>query len=723
VLAGHVYVVAHEDDDLLFTNPDLQRSIVAGHAIRVVYVTSAGTSDPVSWRAREHGVFKPLMTMAKATFDPITDSATYWTCGPHVYAGSTAQLCTLTQNPRVNVVYLRVPDGKVASLWVTDNGAPFFVTPAPTLTSVDGLDTYTRAGLVDAIAAIFTEVGPERVGMLDSTFGYGDDHLDHHAVGFFALEALHQWGGVTQARIYRGYTMDGAPDYYKTPEAEPVNLSPEEYTEKHAIMYAYAGGFPDGSTYDNWCRRQYVISRVAKGVGALAGAGGGCLDAKDGATADGTPVVVATCDGSAAQRWTLTPGYQVQGRGGKCLAIAAGGAVQLAACAANAAQKWSLFANGQLRGDNGICLADNGDGTVGAKVCTFEVAGTRRQPRAAQRFTQLASPAFAWSKDADFSDAQVGASPASYRSLQVLDLDGDGYSDACIRLGGGLSCAVNGHNLLGAATLFGASFADANGWSSDATGSTVQYADVDGDKRLDACGRSATGIVCAIGSGSGFAAPRGWSAELADPSVLVRFADVNGDGYADVCGRTATGVVCALNTKAGAFAASSPWLTTELTDAGGWGADAYASTVQLADVDGDGNADVCGRGPSGLVCATSNGTNAFVRPHLWSFRDDFSDAAGWNAAAGYYGSVHFGDVNGDGVADVCGRNAKGVLCALSSGTAFEQAALVQPNAFTDAQGWLPDAYGVSLRVGDIDHDGRADLCGRSSAGLGCSTMP
>ena len=723
-LAGHIYVVAHEDDDLLFTNPDLQRSIEANHAIRVVYVTSAGTSEPTSWRAREHAAFKPLMTMAKATFDPIADSATYWTCGPHVYAGFTTQLCTLTQNPRVNVVYVRVPDGKLASLWATESGAPLFVTPAPTLASVDGLNTYTKSGLVDLLAAIFAEVGPERVGMMDSTFGYGDDHLDHHAAGFFALEALHQWGGVTQARIYRAYTMDGAPTYYTNPEAAPQTLSADEYTEKHAIMYAYAGGFPDGSTFDNWCRRQYVISRIAKGIGPLATAGG-CLDAQSGGTADGTPVVVATCDGSAAQRWTLTPDYQIQGPGGKCLTLVDGGAVQLAACTAIAAQKWSLFANGQLRGQNGICLADDGAGAAGAAICTFEVAGTRRLPKAAQRFTQLAAPALTWSKDTDFSDAQVGAQAASYRSLQVVDLDLDGYADACIRLPGGLDCATNGHSLLGAATLASASFTDASGWSNEALGATVQYADVDGDKRPDACARGPGGIVCALGSGSAFAAPTAWSSEFADTNAYksVRFGDVNGDGYADVCGRTVTGVVCALNTKGGAFAASSPWITTEFTDAAGWNADACAGTVQLADVDGDGKADVCGRGPAGLTCATSNGATGFIRPHFWSFRDDFSDGAGWNAAAGYYDSIHFGDVNGDGAADVCGRNAKGVSCALSSGTAFEQAMVVQPNAFTDAQGWMPDPYGVSLRVADIDHDGRADLCGRSPTGLSCSIMP
>lgn len=731
MLAGHLYVVAHQDDGLLFESPDLQRSISQRHAVRVVYATAAGGSDPTSWRTREHGVFRPLMTMANATFDPIVDSATYWTCGPHTYAGMSEQLCTLTQNPALSVVFLRLLDGSVSSLWASDGGAPFYVTPAATLTSVDGLNTYTKARFIEVMAAIFADHAPERVGMLDNTFAYGDDHADHVASALFALEALHQWGVAAQVRIYRAYTMDGAPDYYVTPAAEPVNLSDEEYVAKHAIMNAYGGGFADGSTFDNWCHRQYVVTALAKGTGPIAGASGGCLQAQNGATSEGTPAVLTPCDGSAVQRWTLTPDYQVKGPDGSCLSIAAGGAAQLATCVKSAAQKWSLFGNGQLRGENGTCLSDNGDGTVGAKLCAFEVAATRRQPAAAQRFRMLAAPALAWSKGTDFSDAIVGASPSSYRTLQVLDLDGDGYADACMRLGAGLTCAVNGHPLLGAASLFGADFSDAAGWSEDSRGSTVQYADVDGDKRPDACARGAAGIVCALGHAGGFAAPAAWSAEFSDTTVFagpeyhrsVHFADVNGDGYADVCGRAPTGVVCALNTKAGAFGPASPWITTEFTDAAGWKADAYGSTVQLADVDGDGKADVCGRGPSGLTCAMSNGTSAFVRAHRWSFRDDFSDLMGWNAAASYYGSVHLGDVNGDGLADVCGRNANGVLCAFSSSMAFEQAIEVQPGAFTDAQGWQPDAYGVSLRLGDVDHDGRADLCGRSSSGLSCSTMP
>ena len=43
---GHLYVVAHQDDDLLFVNPELEASIRSGHPTRVVFVTAAG------WRPR-----------------------------------------------------------------------------------------------------------------------------------------------------------------------------------------------------------------------------------------------------------------------------------------------------------------------------------------------------------------------------------------------------------------------------------------------------------------------------------------------------------------------------------------------------------------------------------------------------------------------------------------------------------------------------------------------
>ncbi|CAN5422326.1 hypothetical protein BH09MYX1_BH09MYX1_18650 [soil metagenome] len=728
---GHLYVVAHQDDDLLFMNPDIEASIRSGHPTRMIFVTAAGSPDVTSWQAREHGVYTPYMMMANATFSIYDDAATYFTCGAHTYNGFAVRQCSLTQNPLVSLVFLRLGDGDLASLWDTDSGAPFYVTPKSTLKSTDNVNTYSKASLIATMAAIYTEFIPARIGTLDSTFAYGDDHADHVTSALLALEATHQWGASVATRVYRGYSMDGAPDYYTTPAAEAVNLSPADYAEKHAIMEAYGGGFPNGGTFDNWCHRRYAIDRVTSGVGPIQESGGGCLDTQGGSTADGTRVVVAPCNGAPFQNWTVTPDYQVAGPGGKCLAIGTGGAVKLAACSAVPAQKWTLFANGQLRGQNALCLTDNGDTTVSAALCGPDTSTNQWQPPPAQKFSLLAGAAFTWSFGTSFADADVGSLASSFRSLRLTDVDGDGYSDACIRLSGGVYCAGNGHVNLNAYTLFGDAFSDANGYFAEGFGGTVQYADVNGDHVNDACSRNANGLVCAIGTGAGFGQATSWSNDFSDSSVFinaqyyrsVHFGDVNGDGYADVCGRAATGVSCALNTTSGSFAPATTWINTYFTDAGGFAADASSSTVQLADVNGDGKADVCGRAATGLFCATSNGTTAFVNDHKWSFRADFADSGSWATAAGYYGSIILGDVNGDGLADACGRNANGALCAFSEGASFEQAIAVQPKAFTDALGWKPDAYGTSLRIGDVNHDGKGDLCGRSASGLTCSLMP
>lgn len=201
----------------------------------------------------------------------------------------------------------------------------------------------------------------------------------------------------------------------------------------------------------------------------------------------------------------------------------------------------------------------------------------------------------------------------------------------------------------------------------------------------------------------------------------VRLGDVNGDQRADACARTPDGVVCALSTGSG-FAPATSWLPGAFTDADGWDAPEYGTTLQLADVDGDGRADLCGRSAVGIVCALAlPGGTGFAPPQLWSVGLDFSDADGWSASPSRYGSIRFGDVNGDGKADVCGRTAGGVVCALSTGSGFSPASTYLSEEFTDAQGWDDPAYGSTLMLGDVDGDGKADVCGRGAEGVVCAT--
>jgi hypothetical protein len=208
--------------------------------------------------------------------------------------------------------------------------------------------------------------------------------------------------------------------------------------------------------------------------------------------------------------------------------------------------------------------------------------------------------------------------------------------------------------------------------------------------------------------------------------------DVNNDGRADVCGRNGVGIECGLNDGMGNFGSATLWTIQEFSDAALWFNDASGSTLQFADLNGDGFNDVCGRGASGMICMLNTagvGFEGFEEAHHWSDTGDFSDDEGWGDVAAHYGSIDLGDINGDGRADVCGRNAAGLVCGLSMGEAFETARLVLPvDPFTDALGYGSEAYGASLSILRMDSDSHLDVCLRgplSSGGVGlrCALAP
>jgi len=309
---------------------------------------------------------------------------------------------------------------------------------------------------------------------------------------------------------------------------------------------------------------------------------------------------------------------------------------------------------------------------------------------------------------------------------EEFDLDGDGRADVCGRGSAGIYCALSSGSDFGPTSLWIAAFSDAGGWSAGPElYSTIRFPDVNGDHRADVCGRGSAGIYCGLGTGSSFGAATLWLPEFSDAGSwsagpqyygTIDFPDVNGDGKADVCGRGGPGIYCALSSGSG-FAPTTLW-RAEFSDAGGWNAGPeYYSTIRFPDVNGDGKADVCGRGGPGVYCALSSGSS-FAPAALWL--SEFTDAAGWNSGAGYYSTMRFPDINGDGKADICARGASGIRCALSSGTSFAPTALWL-SEFTDAGGWNDTpAYYSTIAFADLDGDHRADLCGRGAPGIYCA---
>ncbi len=327
-----------------------------------------------------------------------------------------------------------------------------------------------------------------------------------------------------------------------------------------------------------------------------------------------------------------------------------------------------------------------------------------------------------WSRD--FSDANGFATDPSYwATLAFPDVSGDGKADVCVRSVDGFYCGSSTGNAFEAAAPWEYGFSNWNGWNTRRPyWGTVQFPDLDADGKSDICGRGVIGVWCALSSRISFGIPTLWIEAFSDvhswdvhPSywATLQFPDVDGDDKADICGRGPDGVYCGISTG-GRFNAPTQWDTT-FTNAVWAGSPSHWSTIQFPDLNGDRKADLCGRSVDGLHCGLSSGTG-FARPIRWA--DAFKGAA-WQDRVDTYGTIQFADLNGDGKLDVCGRGPEGLICGLSTGTTLDPVTLWQPG-FSDAAGWGTPAAANTIQFVDLDNDGDADVCGRSAMGIFCA---
>ncbi|MFI9286200.1 ricin-type beta-trefoil lectin domain protein [Streptomyces werraensis] len=132
---------------------------------------------------------------------------------------------------------------------------------------------------------------------------------------------------------------------------------------------------------------------VTRTTAFRSGIPGKCVDVRGAATADGTPVQLYTCNGTAAQRWTHVPGEGGTLRAlGRCLDVSGGGTangtrVQLWHCNGTGAQRWIPGPDSSLVNPrSGRCLDDPGSSTAdGTQLQIWDCNGT-----AAQRWTPAA---------------------------------------------------------------------------------------------------------------------------------------------------------------------------------------------------------------------------------------------------------------------------------------------------------------------------------------------
>ncbi|MGE5184072.1 MAG: hypothetical protein ACM31C_18505 [Acidobacteriota bacterium] len=404
-----MYVAAHEDDDLLFMNPDLWASIAAGNRVVVVHVT-AGDLPPDTvpdftqyWIDRERGSLNALTAMAlgnAASFDryqPPGEVPAGWTAAIATYGGLRVARYDLGS---VTAVFLRLSDFQLDQAWNDQPGSGGqlggAMLPAGDTITLDCLDPVactlgttiaaqqlTRDQLIGVLGELITSYAADSVSVQDASAltpegihwdelgtpgdGY-TEYWDHVFGAAFTLAAATRAQAMMATplalRMYRGYTISHEPENYGDGDA----LAKAQVFARYAVLDTsivepgatfdvdhpkFHGGAYELDTPSSWQHRQYVTRTWLDGSplqGQLA-AGAGCIG-----VANGGPAVVP-CDGAPA--WNVTATSQLQEAGtSSCLTVLAGGAVAVAGCTPQGdASTMFVLDNGQIRSAGARCLA------------------------------------------------------------------------------------------------------------------------------------------------------------------------------------------------------------------------------------------------------------------------------------------------------------------------------------------------------------------------------
>lgn len=229
-------VVAHQDDDILFMNPDLIHSIKAGDCIRSVYVTAGDDGGgQFYWLSREQA--------AEAAYSEMLGSKAIWV--KRIVKLANNEYITVANprgNAKISLIFLNVPDGnlKGEGFITTRNEslAKLAAGQIHALHTVDGQSTFTASQLTTALTALMFTYQPGEIRTQATVVSEQyPDHSDHMAVSRFTQKAAveyekQQFNDQVSIPLHRyiGYPI----------HAMSVNVSGKDLAEKEAAFMAYA---------------------------------------------------------------------------------------------------------------------------------------------------------------------------------------------------------------------------------------------------------------------------------------------------------------------------------------------------------------------------------------------------------------------------------------------------------------------------------------------------
>ncbi|MGN7970411.1 PIG-L family deacetylase [Microbacterium sp. 22296] len=252
-------VWAHPDDDIIFANPTISDAIDAGDCVRSIFVTAGDAGKGMRYvEARELGILRAYNDMRgmQGLWDP-TDLT--------LISGVHVRRLSPQGDPRVSVMFLRLPDGNITGEGFADTGfatlGDLFDGGIPALSPVTGGAPVTRDQLLATVRELSVGFAPGRVLThipRGSAFAAGD-HPDHSAVGGVVREALSTDPAVSPGiRYFVGYPSADLP---RNLDGAVLDAKVDTYRiyaqQDEVIRCADRAACLGTRTFGEWLRRSY----------------------------------------------------------------------------------------------------------------------------------------------------------------------------------------------------------------------------------------------------------------------------------------------------------------------------------------------------------------------------------------------------------------------------------------------------------------------------------
>lgn len=243
------YVVAHEDDDLLFMNPDLASSIRLKHCVLTTFLTAGndnkqGPAGLTYMKQREEGIRKAYAAMSGVP--------NIWSEGTFYVNRKKVKLFALSGNQRVMLTFFRLSDGAESDYFKTLAALNSSSDPLFKIVAIDRSNSFTKRELVKTLADMMKVAEPKYLHIQDSspdpyikdndvTIG---DHVDHIVSARLVEAAEGQYIMPHMVVRYRDYNINA--------ETTP-NLSLADQANKLSIFNIYAANDPVVCSLGNAC--------------------------------------------------------------------------------------------------------------------------------------------------------------------------------------------------------------------------------------------------------------------------------------------------------------------------------------------------------------------------------------------------------------------------------------------------------------------------------------